>query len=196
MTMTEHQTLKGAIAASLLAAVLALAGCGSADHVTATDSTQPPFTASETVPEDSTPAQTGPEALEVGQPGTVTEEGVDVGTLTITKVATSRKALAEFGDPPENARFLFVTVTGTALPGQSFDLNPFDFYVRTPDGQHLEAANGNAMFALDDGTLDAVTLTPGEHVKGIVPFDVPTGRLTVVYAPQLEALAELAVTVK
>ena len=67
----------------------------------------------------------------VGDRVTITLGGVDAGEVILESV-TSRTTPtdAEFGEPPANGTYWTVTVVVNALPGQTFDINPLDFYLR------------------------------------------------------------------
>lgn len=161
-----------------------------------TNATAPPASAP-AQPQESTapqsapaaPADQGPAQLTFGTPASVTEDGVEVGTITVAEPQFTTVNGNEFGDPPEHGRFALFTITATALSGHTFDVNPLDFYVRLPDGTHVTSMDGSTYFT-DSGELHAVTLTPGETIKGLVSFDVTTGPATLVYAPGFTAIGE------
>jgi hypothetical protein len=81
-----------------------------------------------------------------------------------------------------------VSVTEDSDYTGTFDVNPFDFYVRGPDGSHYDPGNTAGFVP----SLDVVTLNPGETASGKVVFDIPAtlahGQL--VYAPGDRAIVD------
>ena len=142
------------------------------------------------------PDEEGPKVLTVGEIGTVTEAGEDTGAIVVTSVKTSRRSNQSYGgESPSHGRYVRIIVTARAI-GSSFDINPYDFYMRSDDGTHYGYGDGKVMYELGDNSLDAVTLNKGEKVKGEIVFDVPPGDLELVYAPQATALAIWRLRVK
>lgn len=149
--------------------------------------TQPSQPATPTPPQESAPppAQpSGPIALNVGEPLTVTQDGVDVGTLTISSVDVTSQPPDQYSDGPANGYFLIAHVKFHVRNDytQGFPINPFDFYT-VVNGQHYEYGNGNAMFV--NTTLNAATLGAGESTTGSIAFDVPAPHGKIAYAPNL-----------
>ena len=93
------------------------------------------------------------------------------------------KTPGEFPDVPENKYFAVFSISARAA--KTFDINPYDFYVRGDDGAHYDGA-----FASVEPDLHPVTLNAGEKVKGNVVFDIPSKHATLVYAPGSSALSE------
>ena len=82
-----------------------------------------------------------------------------------------------------------MTIVATAIGTQTFDINPFDFYLRDPAGNQWDAFDGNAVFEGTDTDLQATTLNGGETVRGTIVFDAPAEAAKLVYAPGLRSLA-------
>ena len=125
----------------------------------------------------------------VGDRVTITLGGVDAGDVMLESV-TSRTTPtdAEFGEPPAKGTYWTVTVVVNALPGQAFDINPLDFYLRDEAGNRWDAFDGNAIFESTDNDLPATDLNAGERVRGTIVFDAPATATELVYAPELDAL--------
>jgi hypothetical protein len=126
----------------------------------------------------------------VGDTITVTEDGVDTGEVLFESV-TSRTTPtdADFGEPPANGTYWTVTIVATAIGDQTFDVNPFYFYLSDPAGNRWDAFDGNAIFESTDNDLQATTLNAGEMVRGTIVFDAPAEAAELVYAPGLRSLA-------
>lgn len=185
------RTSRGIVGAALLA--LTLAGCGGTPKIVATPSSQettPTPAVCVSSPELCTPDEATPEPEtstedtrpigKIGDSMDISEDGVKVATITLTKVVKTTRPESSFGEKPKYGRFLIVTIQVKAL--KQFEINPFDFYATDAEGTHYEYANGNALFAVDE-TLDVADLSPGEKLKGRIVFDVPKQALSVVYAP-------------
>lgn len=134
------------------------------------------------------PTNDGPMVFALGEAGSYSEDGVDIGSITAESFETSTEAPDEYSEPPVNGQYLTVAVVATALDGQLYDVNPFDFYVRDDDGNRWDQTSGNAFYAAGDNDLSAVTLNGGETVRGTISFDVPPEATELVYAPGLRAL--------
>jgi hypothetical protein len=125
----------------------------------------------------------------VGTPLTVTQDGVDAATITVTRVsATQQPADPEFGSRPQHGWFVTAHVKVHALSSYSegFDYNPLDFYAKSHGG-HYNIDNGNAYDAPgSDSELDSGTLSAGESVSGTLVFDLPADHGSIRYAPNLD----------
>jgi hypothetical protein len=133
------------------------------------------------LPQDTAPA--GPAQFRFGATATVTQDGQDAMTMTVSAPKFYTKEPGEFGSKPERKYFAVFTVAAKAIIGTS--LNPYDFYVRGDDGTHYD----DAVVTIGD-SLNHGDLTPGEKIKGTVTIDVPDKHGTLVYAPGSQALAE------
>jgi uncharacterized protein DUF4352 len=165
--------------------VVSLANSGS--EVTPNDEVDPPAAADdtpapaeETAPADQEPDR--PEAMQIGDTGTYSEAGEEIGELTVTNAERFTDPRSEFGDPPDHDEFVLVTINAKAIGDDLYSVNPYDFHMRDSDGRQYENAGGSSLFAVDE-TLNAVDLNPDEQVTGDLVFDVPTGPLELVYAP-------------
>lgn len=127
----------------------------------------------------------GEKQFALGETGEVSNDGKVAGTVTVSDPKATQKAPDEYSKPPAKGWFVTLTVTAKATGSATFDVNPFNFYVRGSDGQHYEYGDGNSIEAGGDGDLNAATLNPGETVKGTVTFDVPDQHGVLVYAPAL-----------
>jgi hypothetical protein len=108
-----------------------------------------------------------------GSPYNVTARDGTAG-LTVTRPVTDA-SLDQGFMKPENGQFVSFTVSFTGKSG-GFDYNPFDFYVRTSTGAHIEHTFGK------EPGLHSGTLHPGEPVSGYITFDEPAHG-TLVYQP-------------
>ncbi|HWI32895.1 MAG TPA: DUF4352 domain-containing protein [Lapillicoccus sp.] len=80
-------------------------------------------------------------------------------------------------------------MTLKATGKEKVSINPFDFEILLPDGQHLDVAFVAGLPKDAPADLDAADVNPGETITGSVPFDVPVGTpLKVAYSPELEIL--------
>jgi Domain of unknown function (DUF4352) len=144
--------------------------------------------------EQTPPAETVAQGA-VGDTAVVSEDGVDVGEVLVEDVSTSTTPTdPEFGEAPANGTYWTVTIVATATGTQTFDINPFDFYLRDPAGNQWDAFDGNAIYESTDNDLEATTLNGGEHVRGVIVFDAPTDAAELVYAPGLRSLATWTLT--
>jgi len=119
-----------------------------------------------------------PSVLHPGDAQEVYQDGAEIGYVAESAVNAVRTG--DYGQRPSYGYFDIIVVQATAVG--VFTVNPFDFYVRGPDGAHY----GNTfMTNLTPPELAATTLNPGEHATGCVVFDVPMkSGFTLVYAPQ------------
>lgn len=128
----------------------------------------------------------------VGQPLTVTQDGTDAATITITNVRASQQpADPSYGSAPQHGWFVTANVKVQALGSYSggFDYNPLDFYAKS-NGGHFEESNGNAYDAPGaDREMDSGTLSAGESATGTLVFDLPAPHGTIKYAPNLDGTA-------
>jgi hypothetical protein len=138
---------------------------------------------SEPTEETSAPATVGG----VGDAAEITVNGADAGRIRLVRLTTARsdfngtpgdRSDDDFAEKPKRARFVIARVEVVGL-GEPFDINPFDFYVREPDGTHVEE-QCCAQFGPE---LDAVTLAQGEKTAGAIVFDVKATHGALVYAP-------------
>jgi hypothetical protein len=152
--------------------------------------TEPPSSA----PDVTEPPQTGPEVLKVGQTLSVRQSADTSGysdpaqgsaDITVTKVEAATREPVEFGSKPERGWFVVVHVKAVGTGG-GLDVNPFDFYVKSPNGFHAEDSTYSDAWG---PTFDSATLNKGEHVSGTLIYDVPSRHGQLVYAPNLDGEA-------
>jgi hypothetical protein len=149
----------------------------------ATEPAEPP--ASEPTEETSAPAIVGG----VGDAAEITVNGADAGRIRLLRLTTARsdfngtpadRSDDDLAEKPKRGRFVIARVEVVGI-GEPFDINPLDFYVREPDGTHVEE-QCCAQFGPE---LDAVTLAKGEKTAGTMVFDVKVTHGALVYAPNL-----------
>jgi Domain of unknown function (DUF4352) len=178
--------LAGVVAAIVLLATLA-SGVDHAFNPNATHHSSAPAQPSSPAA-DEQPAPSS-DIVPVGTPLTVTQDGVDAATITVTRVsATQQPADPEFGSRPQHGWFVTAHVKVHALSSYSegFDYNPLDFYAKSHGG-HYNIGNGNAYDAPgSDSELDSGTLSAGESVSGTLVFDLPADHGSIRYAPNLD----------
>jgi Domain of unknown function (DUF4352) len=122
-----------------------------------------------------------------GDTASVTLDGAPAAELTVggPKEFTSTNQF----DKAEQGRFVSVPVTLKATGTEKVSINPFDFEILLPDGQHLSVAFVAGLPKDAPAALEAADVKPGETITGSVPFDVPVGTpLKVAYSPELEIL--------
>jgi len=185
------------IGSIVLIAVLLSSGSTSGKHATAaapvaTEFTPPPSAP----PADSTPPASveevptnEPANAAIGDTVTITEDGSEAATVTVKSMKSYRSAVGEFGEDPVHGRFVVVTVElnrPMSMGSGSFDYSEADWYVRSEDGSRYDQTDGNALMNEFGQLLDSGTLHPGDHVKGLIAFDVPKGHGWLVYAPGLD----------
>jgi hypothetical protein len=174
----------GALVAAFV--IAAIATMPSTDKAASTPATQVPVATPVASPNSS-----GPEQLSLGQTASITQEGSEAATVTVSRVRlTGQPADPQFGSAPQHGDFAIVSVqvqTRASFTG-GFNINPLDFYVLAAGGTHYDEGNGNAYNALatPDAELSASTLAAGENVAGKIVFDVPAGHGRIVYAPNFD----------
>jgi Domain of unknown function (DUF4352) len=176
------------IVGATIAITAATAACSGTTATKAAPTTAPATTTApvaDTTPPDSTPVDETPKA-EVGHVGdTFTATGSDNGAadITVTRIAVSYATIDY--QTPEHGMFLIITLKAKGTAG-SFDVNPFDFYVTGDDGTHYE----DSTYLGTGGTpaLEAGTLHNGEHIQGVIVYDVnPKARHgKFAYSPNLD----------
>ena len=143
--------------------------------------------ASPSSPPISTSAAAEGKAFAFGETASLTLAGAPAGELTVgaPREFTSTNSF----DKAEKGRFVYVPVTLKVTGKDKVSINPFDFEVVLPDGQHLDVAFVAGLPTDAPADLDAADVNPGETITGSIPFDVPVGTpLTVAYTPELEVL--------
>jgi hypothetical protein len=162
----------------LAGALLALAAVGFAVLVTSTGDTATVTPATATAPG---PAVRRPVVARVGVTAAIAVDGAPGGEITVTGTRTALREPGRAGAKPRRGRFLIVTVAVKAT-GQSFDVNPLDFHLRTADGRRVDE-QCCAGFGRE---LETAALERGQRLRGVMVFDVGPGRHRLVYAPNLD----------
>ncbi len=167
------------VLAGVLAGMVGLTGCLEDTSVTAAGSTAaaaPGGGQDGSAPSGVNKAQYG-QILEVHKGGKV----------SATVSAAAPQAVASFFDgiskPTAGPAFATFMVSFTSQQA-GFDVNPFDFFVRTPDGARVQATIGC------EPQFGAATLGAGEKYQGCLVFDAPHGSL--VYSPNVFTGTSLA----
>jgi hypothetical protein len=142
-------------------------------------------------PDVTEPATSGPQILKVGETLSVSQSADTSGfadpaegsaDITVTKVGAATREPVDYGSKPERGWFVIVNVKATGTGG-GLDVNPFDFYIKSPNGFKTEDSTYSSEWG---PTLESATLNKGEHVSGTLVFDVPSRHGQIVYAPNLE----------
>jgi Domain of unknown function (DUF4352) len=198
-TLRKWLLISTAAFAAIIAAVVTLslvfgAAVDSTQRHAAAASSAPATTAPPDTAPAAEPAPTpeGPAQLAAGESGTVTQDGQDAATVTVTSVTvTTRPADPEFGSHPANGYYVIARVTVTADPAftEGFDAYTGDFYALAR-GQHYDEGNGNSYSALSDSQMNSqlsfTSLAAGETSRGLLVFDVPAAHGQIVYAPNYD----------
>ena len=186
----------GGIAAGFLLLILGIAVAGAltttADTKTLSDRAGPaatpsaPAAAAQRAATEQPATPRGAAAGSFGQSYAVSQDGQPGADLVVGPPSTEATEFGGFSTP-DNGQFVSFQVTFTGTGRQTFDDNPFDFYVRDAQGQHYLPGAGH------DPQLDAGTLNPSEKASGYITFDAPAHG-TLVYAPNAfdTSLAEWA----
>jgi hypothetical protein len=147
-----------------------------------------PAVSSSTVRASASPSSTSEgKAFDYGDAGQLTLDGVAAAEITV-------EAPVEFtstnqADKAEKGRLVYVPVTMKVTGKEKVSINPLDFEVVLPDGQHLDAAEVTALPQDAPALLDSTDVAPGRTLTGSVPFDVPASTpLKVAYSPDLDVL--------
>jgi hypothetical protein len=168
-------------AALLLVAVVAIGGCSAQAISTAVPAggrTQAPGTQAQTSHAPTpvvTAAPTGPTTYKIGDTITVSQDGSDWATISITdaKVVASYKGTGAYAytDKPQTAGDVFVQakVTYTALTN-GVDYNPFDWQVFCAG---VAVQNYTIVLSGPKPELSSGTLPNGRSASGYVVYEVP-----------------------
>jgi Domain of unknown function (DUF4352) len=138
----------------------------------------------EEIPEEPDPAPAG----KVGDTATISEEGMtgntNVADVTVEKLNTFQSTTDSFGDRsyPDHEWFVKVKIAVEAFDN-GFEVNPYDFYIRGPDGARYEPNDGNAMWVESEPEFHSATLAGGEKYTGFIVLDVPSKHGEIVYSP-------------
>lgn len=134
-----------------------------------------------------TPATTSsqpaaPVTLNLGESVTVTQDGSDVGTLTISSVEVTALPPDWYSKPPVNGYYVIADVKFRVRDDftGSYYINPYDFYA-VVNGVQYEFGNDNATYM--DWTFKEGYLEAGQSASGTVSFDVPAMHGEIAYSP-------------
>ncbi|WP_248827755.1 hypothetical protein [Frankia sp. Mgl5] len=142
-------------------------------------------------------AADGSTGAPVGQPGSapngtrqaqydevleVRKDGQVAATLSVAEPKPVASFYNGFSTPTAGPSFTTFMVS-FASQQQGFDVNPFDFFVRTPDGARVQPTFGC------EPAFNAATLGAGEKFQGCLTVDVAHGNL--VYTSNLFESASL-----
>jgi hypothetical protein len=147
--------------------------------------TSPPWdtgtTPADTTPDVTEPPASAPAALAVGETGSFTSDEGDAD-ITVTKVEAATRDPSPYGDRATHGWFVVVHLKATGNSG-SYDVNSFDFYVKSSSGYHTEDPEYLESWGpvFEGGTLHA-----GEHLSGTIVYDVPTRHGKLVYTPNFD----------
>ena len=136
----------------------------------------------------STPAPAGPVELRLGDPASISQDGPNAATITLSKRVVSSQPVDQFSDGPQNGYFVAIRVGVSADPSLTtgFDINPLDFYALS-GSTHYDEGDGNAFEGPHSGAeLSATTLNASETASGWLLFDLPSPHGKIVYAPNLD----------
>jgi hypothetical protein len=128
------------------------------------------------------PLSQEPVTLNVGETLTITQNGVDVGTATISSVDATSQPADQYSKGPANGYFVTAQVKFHVRNDftEGFYINPFDFYA-VVRGQDYEYSNGNSNWV--PSTFNYATLKAGETASGTLVFDVPARHGKIAYTP-------------
>lgn len=186
--------IKTASMAGLVTLGLLLAGCSTSEpgkdfggNAVKTDSGQTNKASNEPAEDKGQEEEPkGPKAFPIGGTATITQGDKDAAVIALGKPAVKAKDPSMFGDKSKNGHFLIFPITVRAIGTDTFDINPFDFYVRDAQGNKFDYGDGTLY--MDDRGINATTLNPKEQVKGIIVFDAGKAAHEIVYAPLGQAL--------
>jgi Domain of unknown function (DUF4352) len=121
------------------------------------------------------------------------EEGVAVGTITVTNVVDPFTEFDPAYPPEEGGRYVVVNVAFEADAGNRFDIAPYTIVLQDDAGFLWNQAS---MALAEDALvpeLSSQTLGPGSRVTGVVGFVVPEGRVPVrvIYQPESSRIIPL-----
>jgi hypothetical protein len=180
------------VVAAIIAAPSEETPTGAAQATTAPQASTPPVTeAPASEPDVTEPPQAGPQILKVGETLSIQQSADTSGfadpaegsaDITVTKVTAATREPVDYGSKPERGWFVIVHVKAVGTGG-GLDVNPFDFYVKSPNGFKTEDATYMDYWG---PVLESATLNDGEHISGTMVYDVPSRHGQIVYAPNLD----------
>ncbi|MEX5636522.1 hypothetical protein [Parafrankia sp. FMc2] len=177
------------LVAAALAGAVGLTGCLEETSVSSTGTTTGPGQGgAEAGAPGAAAGQQGsaPEGTRQAQYGEVLEIRKDGEVAATLSVAEPKPVSSFFGGvstPTSGPSFATFLVSVTSQQA-GFDVNPFDFFVRTPEGARVQPTFGC------EPAFNAATLGVGEKFQGCLTVDVAHGNL--VYTSNLFQSASLA----
>jgi hypothetical protein len=99
--------------------------------------------------------------------------GVRSAEITVAKPVEF--APADPADTSARGRLVYVPVLMQVVGREKVSINPYDFEVVLPDGEHLDVAYVKELPKESPAQLGASDVDPGKTVVGSIPFDVPAG---------------------
>lgn len=114
------------------------------------------------------------------------------GTVTVDNLEDPFEGFAEGYDPPEDTRYVVMTVSIESTGSAVLDADPYDLILRDRDGFLWSPASVNR----EDGALpdlQSQLMAPGNRISGVVTFQIPvTAELAELYwQPESGHLVEL-----
>lgn len=130
-------------------------------------------------------APAGVVALKLGETAEITQnDGESTGTIQVLAVSTRKKTNSQFGEKPKFGRYVELQIAAQSTAGV-FHVNPFDFFLVSPDGTRYEYSQGNAISEEVSNSLNDASLNPGEKLRGRLLFDAAPAAMQLAYAPGL-----------
>jgi hypothetical protein len=94
---------------------------------------------------------------------------------TVLGVTLAKKGKGDIAEPSANGQYAVIDVQFKSLSGQ-FAVNPLYMRYQSTDGKSYECDGGNAPTAGFEPELPIGDLPAGQSSRGLVAFDVPTGK--------------------
>lgn len=124
----------------------------------------------------------------------VNDEGVEIGTITVTEVVDPAVAFAPNEPPEPGNRYLLITFTVEATADVRFDLDPFQILIQTTDGTLWDQTLLQPIENASIPTLTNQALAPGSRISGTLAFTLPADSILarVLYQPAANRYVTLA----
>jgi hypothetical protein len=148
-----------------------------------------PASAPEPTPSDASSSEPASEGklLAYGETGSLTLDRVDAAEITVAEPVEFTPTNS--ADHADRGRLVYVPVMIHVVGKVDVPIDPYDFEVVLPDGDHLDVAYVRELPKDAPAQLLAAEVGPGKTVIGSVPFDVPAAvQLKVAYTPDGEVL--------
>lgn len=150
----------------------------SAPEVTSAATPSSSTTTAEPTPSESTtttppaPASEG-KLFSYSETASLSLRGVKSAEITIAKPVEFRPTNP--GDTSARGRLVYVPVLVRVVGKEKASIDPYDFKVVLPDGEHLDVAYVKELPKESPAQLRAEDVDPGKTVVASIPFDVPAG---------------------